>query len=455
VDQGVSVLRHGKLKPLGYPISLAPAILALAGGLCWGAGPRLPAPQQIVLENGCRVLFQANPHSATVGVSALVLVRSSRETQLRAGIRNLLSLMAGAAQDQSGAGDGWPVSVRLESIATRDYVELLVQCLPEDFPEALGLVRKRLFELEIDSERFAEARGSALAEVEARRGSPVAFALRTSVAELYPHQRGAWPVGGSAASLSAIDVADVRRFHGEYFRPNATVVGISGNVTADEVATQARIHLGDLVPGPSRHQPEVFSPHPTLAEPRWLLMSGLDKSAVVVGGRAPRLEDEGYPAGVVLSALLGSGMGSRLFQALRAQRSLAYTIEAALTPSTVCSYAYVLATCSREDIETVRAGIESQIESIIHEGVTQEEAARAKRFVINSFVLSNQRNRDVSHYLGVFYGSGGEAGSRTYEQFTDLIEGISPPEVSRSCEQIFGRRVTVIVEANGPGPSGL
>jgi len=201
-----------------------------------------------------------------------------------------------------------------------------------------------------------------------------------------------------------------------------------------------------LLPGPE-YRGERFTPHPKIGEPRRLMMRGLDKSAIVTAGRAPVIGDPEYPAAVVLSALLGSGMGSRLFQALRAEQSLAYTVQAALTPSTVCSYSHVLATCQRSNIEAVRAGIMHQLADIANNSPTQPEMERAKRFAINSFLLSQQRNRDVAYYLGIFSSGDPAKGLHTYRDFPRLIAEVTGDQVRNCCAQIFREPATVIIEA--------
>lgn len=399
----------------------------------------------MVFDNGLCVLFQPNAHTSTVAISALVEVSASRESWLTAGSRYVLALMAGSPGQDSGETGGGPTVLHIDSATTRDHVGLLVQCLPQDFPDALRLVQRQLFAPDLSAERLKAARREALAAIRRTRGLPVALALSTLVEELYPQQPGAWPVHGTIASMSALDLAQIRRFHRDTFRANTTILSISGDLARSEVERQVQDCFGELLPGEPRDR-EVFLPHPAVRGPRRLIMYGVDTSVVAVGARAPSLADADYPAAVVLSALLGSGMGSRLFQALRAQQSLAYTVEAALTPSRVCSHSYVLATCSPDDLDAVHTEISNQLDSIIAHGVSDLELARAQRFVTNSFMLNKQRNRDLAHYLGVFYGSGGPAGLRAYQQFPALIAEVSGEQVRESCAEMFARPATVIVE---------
>jgi len=405
-----------------------------------------PVIEEIVLDNGCRVLFQVNSSASTVAISALVKVRASRETLLTAGIRQLLALIAASPDPGPKQIGPCPPSLRLAASANRDGVVLRVECLPQDLTYALALIRHQLFEAQISQQDFQRARRQLSRTIQANRRLPLPVAFDTMVKELYPQQPGSWPITGTLASMSVLTVEQARQFYHDHFRPNVTVISISGNITVAALKAETEKFFGELLPGPERPG-ERFTPHPKIGAPRWLMMKGLDKSAVVMAGRAPVIGDPQYPAAVVLSALLGSGMSSRLFQALRAKKSLAYTVQAALTPSAVCSYTHVLATCKRSNIEVVCAKILHQLADIANNSPTQPELERAKRFAINSFLLSQQRNRDVAYYLGVFSSGDPAKDLHTYRNFPRLIAEVTGDEVRNCCAQIFREPATVIIEA--------
>ncbi len=433
--------------------NLVVAVMVLAPGNCHAQQLSwLPVIEETVLDNGCRVLFQANNSASTVAISALVKVRASRETLLTAGTRQLLALIAAAPDPGPEQIGHCPPSLRLAASANRDGVVLRVECLPQDLPYALALIRHQLFEAQISQQDFERARRQLSRTIQANRRLPLPVALNTMVKELYPQQPGSWPITGTLASMSVLTVEQTRQFYHDHFRPNVTVISISGNITVAALKAETEKFFGELLPGPERPG-ERFTPHPRIGEPCWLTMRGLDKSAVVIAGRAPVIGEPQYPAAVVLSALLGSGMSSRLFQALRAEQSLAYTVQAALTPSVVCSYSHVLATCKRANIEAVRAGIMHQLADIANNSPTQPELERAKRFAINSFLLSQQRNRDVAYYLGVFSSNDPAKGLHTYRDFPQLIAEVTGDQVRKCCAQVFREPAMVIIEAVSEPPA--
>ncbi len=433
-------------------VNLVVGAMLLAAGDCPAQQlPRSPVIEEILLDNGCRVLFQPNTSTPTVAISALVGVRASQETRLTAGIRQLLALIVAAPDSWPRQIGPCPPSLRLEASANRDEVALQVECLPQDLSYALSLIRHQLFEAQISQENFERARRRLKNTIQANRHLPLPIAFNTVVKELYPQQAGSWPVTGSLASMSAITVEQARQFYRDHFQPNVTIISVSGNTKLAALKAETEELFGEFLPG-ARYQGEPFTPHPKIGEPRRLIMRGLDKSVVVTAGRAPAIGDPQYPAAVVLSTLIGSGMGSRLYQALRAEQNLAYTVEAALTPSTVCGYSYVLVTCSRSNINAVRTEIARQLADIASNPPIQPELERAKRFAINSFLLSQQRNRDVAHYMGVFSSSSPVNGLCTYRDFPQLIAEVSSVQVSNCCAQIFTKPATVIIEAVSQSP---
>ena len=444
-----------QLKLPSVVVSLVVGVMLLAAGDCRTQQlSRSPAIEEVVLGNGCRVLFQLNNSAPTVAISALVRVRASQETRLTAGIRQLLALILAAPDPWPEQIGPCPPSLRLAASANRDGVALRVECLPQDLTCALALIRHQLFEAQISRESFERARRQLSRTIQANKHLPLPVAFDTVVKELYPQQAGSWPITGSLASMSVMSIERVRQFYRDHSRPNVTVISLSGNVTVAALKAETEKLFGELLPGP-KYQGERFTPHREINGPRRLMMRGLDKSVVVTAGRAPAIGDPQYPAAVVLGALMGSGMGSRLFQALRAEQSLAYTVQAALTPSTVCSYSHVLATCSRSDIEAVRTEIIRQLADIAGNTPTQPELERAKRFAINSFLLSQQRNRDVAHYLAVFSSGSPAQGLRTYRDFSQLIAEVTGEQVRNCCAQIFRKPATVIIEAvSEPQPAG-
>jgi len=184
-----------------------------------------------------------------VAISALVKVPASRETLLTAGVRQLLALILATPDPGAGQIGPCPPSLRLAASATRDGVVLQVECLPQDLTYALSLIRHQLFEAQISQQDFERARRQLSRTIQANRRLPLPVAFNTIVQELYPQQPGSWPITGTLASMSALTVKQTRQFYRDYFRPNVTVIGISGKITVAALRAETKKLFGELLPG--------------------------------------------------------------------------------------------------------------------------------------------------------------------------------------------------------------
>lgn len=416
-----------------------------------GADEPSPPVHTAVLDNGLRVIFGECPVSATVACNAFIQISAIQESSLTAGIRQLIQLMmTGPTVTGPEPPEAQPpVGINPEGTTTRDYVEVIVQCLPEDFSAALVKLRRRVFEGQFTIQQFQIARQRLRYRLAASQEIPVSLALDTLVRRLYSGQPGSWPPGGSFAAAGAVRLEQAQRFYEQHFLPNATTIIIAGPLAWEQVLSLVKETFESLLPGHVNRQPRRFSPRTNLPRHWRAAISGSNSSIVVMGGQAPVLSSPDYPVAAVLTTLLGSGMGSRLYQSLRHERALAYSTEAGLTPSRVCSYAYVLATCSASDIDTIQQLIDEQLRDISQQGPSAKELRRAQRYLRGSFALNQQSSRDLAHYLGMFAVSGGSEGLLIHRQFPRLVAAVSSQDVQEACHQIFNTPTVVILEATG------
>ena len=128
---------------------------------------------------------------------------------------------------------------------------------------------------------------------------------------------------GTAASVRSTSAADVRRFFDEHYRPGNIVVSVAGDCDHDAVADaiESPVHRSAR----RRTRPTRQAPADTV-EPLVVLRRPTEQAHLVLGMRSVSRYDEQRWALAVLNHALGGGLSSRLFQKVREQRGLAYSI---------------------------------------------------------------------------------------------------------------------------------
>jgi len=387
------------------------------------------------LPNGLRVIVQDNEHTATVVICGFVQVTALHEARVAPGIRQLTQMMVARGdccdQDLRGA------AARVDISVAPDYVELVLAAPAESVGECATLMRRMLFRPELSEQALGAARDSLIRSLAARDETPTGAALERFYSLAYPGV-GAGDYGSAdAVAVAGITLGEIRRFHTSHYLPNATVVTVSGGVDGTRALDAVSSAMSGLLPGALPD--EAPEPAP-VQRPGEVELPGVGPTSVyVAGGRAVSLESPQYPAMAVGMTLLGSGMDSRLYRALRIERPLAYTIAQHYTPSRRVPSAFVLATCDRQRLDEVARAIDAEIERAKSEPADAQELARAKRYLIGRQALRRQRNREIAHYLGMFELLGGPQGYRRDAQLAGEVASVDAQDVMGAMARLFDR----------------
>ncbi|MBD3293403.1 MAG: hypothetical protein GF393_10800 [Armatimonadia bacterium] len=427
---------------------LAAAALTALAAL---AAPTAPAqdtqPLKRHLANGLRIVAQGNDHTATVVVSVLVEVTALHEPRTQTGIRQLTQLML--ATGESCREELAHGAIRSNGSVAPDYAELSLAAPAESLEECIGLIRPMVFAPELSRETLELIRPGLVRTLAARSEVPTTIAIDGFYEALYPGIRSGDTGAGDPVEVASIALEDVRRFHADHYLPNSTVVAVSGGIDGRRALELIATELGGLLPGAT----PVEAPEPSAKTQGGVteIDVGGRTSVFVTGGRAVPLAAPAYPAMATGMVLLGSGMDSRLYRALRRDRALAYTIAAEITPSATAPSGFVIVTCEPDRLDEVQQVVDSEIARVISEPAETSEIVRAKKYLIGKHALRRQRNHEVAHYLAMFEMLGGPQGYRRDAQLAGQIASVDATAVMRAMRELFTPAWAVRLRAGGTG----
>lgn len=132
------------------------------------------------------------------------------------------------------------------------------------------------------------------------------------------------PIIGRAPVIRDTPVDRIAAFHAGRYVPRSVVVAAAGSVDHDQVVELAAGTLGDRVAaaGPAALEEAPSSPHAAVRFQR----KDTEQCHVCLGGLGLPRADERRFAARVLDAIFGGLTSSRLFQAVREERGLAYSV---------------------------------------------------------------------------------------------------------------------------------
>jgi predicted Zn-dependent peptidase len=178
-------------------------------------------------------------------------------------------------------------------------------------------------------------------------------------------------------------VEDVAAFHAAHYRPANVVVAAAGLLDHNQVADGLMSRLAGCSGGsaPRRAAPSA----PSLAEV--VLPRPTEQAHLAVAGPAPDRDDDDRHAMSIVEHVLGGGMSSRLFQTVREERGLAYSVFAYRLAFQGAGALAVYAGSSPANASEVLDLIHAEFERLAREGVTSAELQNARGHIRGSMAL--------------------------------------------------------------------
>lgn len=328
------------------------------------------------LANGLTVISRPMPGLETASVGLFAAVGSRHEEARVNGLAHLFEHMvfkgAGGRSARALSEAIEDVGGELNAYTERDSTSFTAAVLGEHLPlavELLGdLVGRPHFE-GADLAREAEVVLQELAEAE-DTPSDIIFDELWSAA--FADQSLGRSILGSEASVRAITVADLFAWRDHHYRGEALVLAAAGQVEHEALLELAERHLGGLGGGAGPvAEPANFTSRSRRGQAK------AEQAQLTAGWAAPAVRSEEMLAARLFADIAGGGTSSRLFQAVREERGLAYSVSAGLHGHEDIGLLYVHAATARAQGRAAQA----LIDEVLHDTaatLTERELDRAR-----------------------------------------------------------------------------
>jgi len=276
------------------------------------------------------------------------------------------------------------------AFTTKEYTSFYVRLLSEHLSLGLDILSDIMWAPALRPDDIEAERTVILDEILMHADEPADLAGERWQAALFPEHALGRDTLGTASSVQRIDRDDIRAFFDLHYRPANMVVSVAGDCTHDAAAAELEQRFaGNSADNGAGSRPTRTAPGPdTVALD--VVRRSTEQAHLVYGMRSVSRFDERRWALSVLNHVLGGGLSSRLFQKVREQRGLAYSVwseRAAYQDSG--SLAVVVGTAP-EHIDEVLEIVDAEFDLLAAEGVTDRELAVAKGNLRAEMLLSNE-----------------------------------------------------------------
>lgn len=331
--------------------------------------------------------------------------------------------------------------------AGRDITSIQLDTLTENRREAFALLRDALARPHLDDAELSRIKDRQLAQLRRLQESPEYNAGRALAALAYGAHPYAQSSLGTPETVSSITSAELKQWLADAFAQDRVVISVVGAISKNELEDELESLL-DSLPKKAAYQPAIDSV--TLDDKgQWRdVEMDIPQSMVLVASQGLPRNDPDYYAAYVMNHILGGGsLTSRLSDAIREQRGLAYYVGTQLDQGDYANvWQGMFATRGTQVKESLTA-FEETLDRFASEGATQAERDAAVGYITGSFPLQIDKMSDIAAYLMAMQLY--DLGLDYFDKRNDYFRSVTLEQVNQVAARLIDSKKLKIIKLGG------
>ena len=404
--------------------------------------PATPSPARSIrrtrLPNGLLVLTESIPQIRSVSMGVWIASGSRDESLDLNGISHFVEHMVfkgtTSRSAQQFAREADSIGGNFDAFTGKETICFNIKVLDENVAPELDLLADLLLHPTFAPEDIAREQGVILEEIKMDEDNPDYLVHETFTQNFWKGHALGRPILGTVKTVSTFTRPTVLDYYADRFTPRNMIFSAAGHLHHDAFVAQVADRFSGLAArsdAPLVHLPAPAT-HPNITLKR---KKSLEQVQLCLGVPAPPVDSPARYAVYLLNTMLGGGMSSRLFQTIREERGLAYSIYSETSPFRDTGALSIYAGTSAEKTpEVLRLTIE-ELRRLKEDTVPEAELKRAKDQLKSNIVLglesSSSRMSNLARqqmYFGRFF---------SVDEIVSEVESVVPAGVQALAQQLF------------------
>ncbi|MEV4135246.1 pitrilysin family protein [Dactylosporangium sp. NPDC049742] len=404
--------------------------------------------RRTVLPNGLRILTEAIPSMRSVSFGVWVGIGSRDETPALSGVSHFLEHLLFKGTKRRSALD---ISSQIEAVGgetnaftAKEYTCYYARVLDADLPLAIDVVCDLVIDSVLTDADVETERGVILEEIAMHDDEPGDEVHDVFTEAIFGNHPLGRQISGTVSSISALTRKQIDGFYRRRYQPSQMVVAAAGNLDHAKVVKAVRAAFSGLSdPTDPASRRSRTTKVPSRSGQIVVRNKDTEQAHVVLGCVGyPRQHDNRFALGA-LNNVLGGGMSSRLFQQIREQRGLAYSVYSFTSQYSDAGLFGVYAGCAPGKVEEVLAITRDELARVAEEGVTDAEVERGKGMLKGAVVLGLEDTGSRMSRLG--------KGELLYDELLSVdevlrrVDLVTPEMVRQVAGELLSRPMSLAV----------
>lgn len=403
--------------------------------------------QKSTLSNGIRVVTESIPYVKSVTLGFWIGTGSRNEETHNHGISHFIEHMVfkgttnRSAKDIAEAVD--EVGGQLNAFTAKEYTCYYIKVLDTHVDLAMDILSDMMLHAKFDSDDIMREREVVLEEVKMYEDTPDELVHDIHLDANWSGHALGRNILGSSESISQFDRQLVLDYFADFYTADNLVVAAAGNLTHEQMAALTEKYLGSL----SGKKKNLLRQAPRLTPVRTMRAKDTEQVHLCVGTFSLAQNDPELYAVHIMNNILGGGISSRLFQSIREERGLAYSVYSYQTNYSDGGLFTIYAGTRPANANIVTELILANIEDIKNKGIFYKELTRTKEQFKGNLLLGLESSSSRMSRLGKMETTLGKY--VTLDEVVEKIERVTANDVQIMAQRLF-RTDSFCLTALGP-----
>lgn len=351
--------------------------------------------------SGLRLVANKIDSYHTVSFGIMVDVGSIRETSRDNGyshfIEHLLFKGTNSRTSLQISEEFDDIGASVNAYTSKDSTCFYAKSLSEHLEKCIDILSDMYFNASFPEDEMEKERGVVLEEIKMCNDTPDDVSQDLIAEALYSEQSLGQTILGTSHNIQYCDRHSIMEFKKKYYFANSTVVSVCGCFNFEDLDKWIVKYFEEKFVNDG-----ILRPEPQMKYTSKFLhaFKDIEQSHLQMSWGACGLSSEDRPTLNLLSSILGGGMTSRLYQVIREQNGLAYTVYAYPSYYVNEGSFEIYVGLSPENISKVCKLLHEELDKIVQRGVSQKELDRAKTQAINSLYMNTENNLTLMRLYG-------------------------------------------------------
>lgn len=403
-----------------------------------------------ILPNGLRILAINVPGTNAITTLILAGAGSRYETLSNSGISHFLEHMFFKGSEKYKTPKDVSIAVdsfggAFNAFTGKEYAGYYIKSNKENYEKSLDILSDMLLQPTFPVKEIEKERGVILEEMAMYLDAPM-YQISWDFERLV---FGDQPLGrdqiGTKELINTVSQKDFKNYQDQLYTPDNILIVVAGNIpdnTSDLI-----VSYFDFPQTKKAFEPDPFIPD-NGNDSIYVRTKNTEQFHICLGVESVAEKHPDFCASVVLSTILGGNMSSRMFQSLREEQSLCYSVRTRIDEYSDAGLMVTQAGVKKDKVLDAIIAIRDQYFDIAQNGITEEELTRAHNYLCGKLDLSTEDTEEVAHQYGHDYLLYGHLD--TFEEQKEKYKAVTKADVENLAKKLF---VPQNLRLSGIGPS--